>query len=161
MRNIIRHASRGTTSRAEDASELEDLRPAREHVVERILEVRRILGELLPHLLDVFLVALLDLLTKALAQRALALSLCVTVGKVGDDVRDERACEALCLLIGIVREKWIDRRTRGGRTRLRRAGSRGWRRRPCSRWCGRRRWGGRGRRGRLRRRCHRGQRRRH
>ena len=142
---------------------LEDLGAAREHVVERVLEVRRILGELLPHLLDVFLVALLDLLAEALAQRALALALRVAIGEVRDDVGDERAREPLRLLIRIVGEERIDRRTRGrcaadlrrrgtrnrssgarsdgggcgrGRSRLRRGSRRGRRCSRCSR-CGR------------------------
>ena len=83
------HMKHNPTSRRaarRGACALEYLGAAREHVVERILEVRRVLGELLPHLLDVFLVALLDLLAKALAQRAVALPLRVAIGEVRDDV---------------------------------------------------------------------------
>src|SRR5690242_21961917 len=88
--------------------------------------MRRVLGELLPHLLDVLLVALLDLLAEALAQGALALALRVAIGEVRDDVGDECAREPLGLLIRIVREERIDRRTGHVRAGLRRSGPHSW-----------------------------------
>src|SRR5215218_8190913 len=67
----------------------EDAPSAGQHVVQRVLEVRRRIGELLPDLLDVFLVALLDLLAKELLERAGAEPFLALLRMVGDDVGDE------------------------------------------------------------------------
>jgi hypothetical protein len=79
--------------------------------------VRRTLGELAAHLLDVFLVALLDLLAEELLERSIAQPFLALLREVGDDVRDERTRETLGLRVGIVREDWIDRRPRWSRRR--------------------------------------------
>ena len=88
---------------------LEELLAAGEHLVESILKVRGCLGELLPHLIDVLLVALLDLLTKQLLERAVAQTFFPLLRKVCNDVGHERARESLGLDVRIVGEKRVDR----------------------------------------------------
>src|SRR5688500_5326753 len=95
---------------------LEELLPAGENFIERILKVRRRLGELLPHLIDVLLVALLDLLAKELLERPIAQPFLPLLRKVGDDVRYQRARQALRLDVRVVRQEGVD----GARRRWRR-----------------------------------------
>src|SRR5687767_5716940 len=97
--------------------------------------MRRSFGELLPHLVEILLVALLDLLPEDLLERSIPDRLVTLLRLVGDHVGDERAREPLGLLVGIVREEGIDRRTTGRRRRSRRTGrrTRGGRRRSTRR----------------------------
>src|SRR5690348_1878571 len=105
-------SSRSLDASANQGPTSEDPFAAREHVVQRILKMRGALGELASHLVDVFLVALLDFLAKELAQRAVAQTFAVFVGEVRDDVGDQCARESLGLDVGVVGEEGIDRRTR-------------------------------------------------
>ena len=89
---------------------LEHLLAPGKNVIQRILEVRRRLGELFADLLDVFLVALLDLLAEELFQRAPAHALITLLRMIGHHVGDQRASQPLRLLIWIIGEEWIDRR---------------------------------------------------
>src|SRR5512140_1762087 len=73
------------------ASPLEELLSSGEHVVQCVLEVRGAFGELAADLLDVFLVALLDLLAEELLQRSVAHPFLPLLREVRDDVRDEGA----------------------------------------------------------------------
>src|SRR2546423_10861814 len=98
------------------ANRLEELLPPCEHVVERVLEVRRRFGELAPDLLDVFFVALLNLFAEELFQGAVADPLFALAGKVGDDVGYERSSQPLGLCVRIIRQERIDRRAGWGRT---------------------------------------------
>src|SRR5688500_386123 len=82
---------------------LEELLASGENLVERILKVRGRLGQLLPHLIDVLLVALLDLLTKELLESAVAESLFTLLRKVRNDVGHQGACEPLRLHVRIIR----------------------------------------------------------
>ena len=91
---------------------LEELLSPREHVVQGVLEVRRAFCELAADLLDVLLVALLDLIAEERLQCPIAKPLFPLLRKVRDDVGDEGARESLCLDVGIVGEKRVDRASR-------------------------------------------------
>src|SRR5690242_21828936 len=93
-------------------SSLEDLLPAREHVVQCVLEVRRRLGEFLSDLLYVLLVALLDFLAKELLQCPGTHSFVALLRVVRDHVRDESARQPLRLLIRIICQERIYRNLR-------------------------------------------------
>jgi hypothetical protein len=88
---------------------LEDFLTCAQHFVQRFLKVRRALGELLSHLRNILLKALLDLFSEQLLQRSVAKPLGVFGWVIGDNVRDESPREPLGALIGILREKWIER----------------------------------------------------
>src|SRR5437762_8646269 len=70
---------------------LKNLLPSGENVVQRLLEMRRRFGELASHLLDVLLIALFDLFTEELLERAIANALVSTLREVDDQIGDERA----------------------------------------------------------------------
>src|SRR5512146_2881643 len=73
------------------ATRSEALLTAGEDLVERLLEMRGRVGELLPDLLDVFLVALLDLFTEELTQCSGSESLLATLRVVRHEIGYERA----------------------------------------------------------------------
>jgi hypothetical protein len=88
---------------------LEDFLACRQHFVQRFLKVSGALRELLAYLRNILFEALFYLLSKELLERAVAETLRVLGGMVGDDVRDQRASESLCALVGILGEKRVQR----------------------------------------------------
>jgi hypothetical protein len=80
---------------------LEDFLPCAQHLVQRFLEVRGALGELLSHLRNILFKALLDLFSEELLESSIAKPFGVLGGMVGDDVRDKGTREPLRALIGI------------------------------------------------------------
>ena len=104
---------------------LENFLAGREHFVQRFLEICGALGEGLSHLCNILFEALFYLLSEELFESSIAEAFGVLGRVIGDDVRDERAGESLRALIGILREKGIERasgtgipsRRRGGRGR--------------------------------------------
>jgi hypothetical protein len=60
-------------------------------LVQRILKMRRRFRKILPHLIDVFLVALLDLFAKQLLERAITQPFIAPLRKVRHQIGDERA----------------------------------------------------------------------
>jgi hypothetical protein len=69
-------------------------------------------GELAPDLIDVFLVALLDLFAKQLAQRSFAQPLVTTLGEIGDEIGNQGTRQPARLGVWIVREERVDGRAR-------------------------------------------------
>src|SRR5690606_26174268 len=127
--------TRCTVPRSMSTSSSEESLAAGKNVVQRILEVRRTLGELLADLLHILLVALLDLLLEELAQSAVTHSGFTFVRMVRDHVRHESTCKPSSLDVRVACEERIDRLA-------------------LSACCWRRGWGcGRAGRGRCRR-CH-------
>ncbi len=104
---------------------LENFLAAREHFVQRFLEIRGALGEGLPHLSNILFEALFYLLSEELFESSIAESFGVLGRVIGDDVRNERAGESLGALIGILGEKGIERASRTGVASGRRGGQ-GW-----------------------------------
>ena len=75
---------------------LEQFFAARENVVQRILKVRGGPGEVTSNLIDIFLVALLDLVPEQRLERPVAQSLRMPSGMIGNDVRHQCASKTLC-----------------------------------------------------------------
>ena len=88
---------------------LEDFLAGTQHFVQCFLKVRGTLGQLLSHLRNILFEALFYLLSKELLERPVAKSFRVFGGMVGDDVRNEGACEPLRALIRILGEKRVQR----------------------------------------------------
>ena len=87
---------------------LEELASAAQNVVERILKVRRSVGEFTSHLLDILLVAFLDLVAKELTQRSVAQAFFALLRVIGDKVGHKRPRQTSRALPGIGIEKRID-----------------------------------------------------
>ncbi len=81
---------------ARGPTDLEKLFSACENVVQRILKMRRGPGKVASNLVDILLVALLDLVAEQSLESPVAQSLGVASRVVGDNVRHERACKTLC-----------------------------------------------------------------
>lgn len=82
-------AHRGLYPRRDD-ERLEEPLPAGEDLVQCILKVRRRIGKLLSHLIDVFLEALLDLLAEEIFERSIAETFVPSLREICDEIRDER-----------------------------------------------------------------------
>jgi hypothetical protein len=91
---------------------LEDSFAGCQHFVERFLKVSRAFSKRLADLRNILFEALFYLLSKELFERTIPKTLGVFGRMVGDDVGDERACEALRPLIRILGEKRIHRASR-------------------------------------------------
>jgi hypothetical protein len=74
-----------------DDERSEEQLPAGEDLVQCILKVRRRIGKLLSHLIDVFLEALLDLLSEEIFERSIAEPFVPSLREVRDEIRDEGA----------------------------------------------------------------------
>src|SRR5687768_319917 len=99
--------------------------------------MRGALGEFPVDLIEVFLVALLDLFLEELPERAVAQPFLFLFGKVGDEIGNQRTREPARLGVRIVRKEGVD-----GPCPTRRSAGNGWRRRGT--WSNE--WGRRGRR---------------
>ena len=88
---------------------LEDRLPVPQDLIQRLLEVRRRLGEILPHLLHVLLPALADLFLELLLDGPRLEGIAPLGGVIDHHVRDQRPREAACLLGRILGEEGIDR----------------------------------------------------
>ena len=87
----------------------------REQIVQGILKVRRGLRELASDLHDILLVALLNFILEELLQRAIAQTLLPLLRKVRDQIGHEGSRESPRFRVRIIREEWIDRRSRSDR----------------------------------------------
>jgi hypothetical protein len=75
--------------------DLEELPAAGEYVVQRILKMRRGAGKVTPDLIDVFFVALLDLVPEQRLERSVAQPLRVPGRVIRNDVGNQRTREPL------------------------------------------------------------------
>jgi hypothetical protein len=78
-----------------------------QHFVERFLKISRALSKRLAYLRNILFKALFYLLSKELLESTVAKTLSVFGRMVRDDVRDQRAREALRPLVRILGEEWI------------------------------------------------------
>lgn len=90
-------------------TELEKLLAACENVVQRILKVRGRSSEVTSDLIDIFLVALLDLVAEQGLERSIAQTLCMTRWMIRYDIGDKRARKPFCPQRRIARQERIDR----------------------------------------------------
>ena len=88
---------------------LEDFLACRQHFVQRFLKISSALCEWLAHLRNILFEALFYLFPEELLERPIAEALRMLGGMVGDDVRDQSACEPLGALVGILGEKRVQR----------------------------------------------------
>ena len=93
---------------------LEDFLAATQHFVQRFLKIGGAFRKLLSHLRNILFEALFYLLSKELLEGPVAETFGVLRRVIGDDVRDEGACQPLCSLIWILRQKRIDGAPRAG-----------------------------------------------
>ena len=89
-----------------------DLLSAGENVVERFLKMRRRLGEFAAHLIDVFLVALLDLFAEELQLRVPSPAFVAALQKYTTEIGIALRAQPPGFRVRVVREEWIDRRAR-------------------------------------------------
>ena len=84
-------ASEQSCFQTQEPASSEQLASSAQNLVQRFLEMRRALGEFPPNLLDVFLIALLDLFAKKLTQSAIAKPVLALLRVIRDQIGDQGA----------------------------------------------------------------------